>query len=166
MAVERIGFGGGCHWCTEAVFQSLRGVAQVEQGHIASTPPYDRYSEAVIVHFDPDQIPQTALIEAHLHTHASASEHSMRHKYRSAIYCFDDAQTARARDALKNLQADFAAPLVTQVLPFVAFKASDARFHDYYTSHPERPFCRTYIVPKLRRLEARLGDRMASSEQT
>lgn len=48
-----IGFGGGCHWCIEAVFQSLTGVSKVTQGFIASNPPNEAYSEAVIIEYDP-----------------------------------------------------------------------------------------------------------------
>ena len=51
--VEQIGLGGGCHWCTEAVFQSLIGVQNVAQGFIKSLPPADTWSEAVIVNFEP-----------------------------------------------------------------------------------------------------------------
>src|SRR3954451_12716902 len=86
---NKIGFGGGCHWCTEAVFLSLKGVEQVEQGWIASQPPYDAFSEAVVVTYDPLVITLTDLITIHLHTHASTSNHSMRQKYRSAVYWFD-----------------------------------------------------------------------------
>ena len=53
MSAQKIGFGGGCHWCTEAVFQSLRGVTEVEQGFIKSHAPHDRYSEAVVVTYHP-----------------------------------------------------------------------------------------------------------------
>ena len=54
--LENAGFGGGCHWCTEAVFQSLRGVTEVAQGFIAADPPHQAYSEAVSVTWDPDLI--------------------------------------------------------------------------------------------------------------
>jgi len=70
--MDKIGFGGGCHWCTEAVFQKLRGVASVEQGFIRSRPPYETFSEAVIVSFDAAQISLSVLTEIHLRTHASA----------------------------------------------------------------------------------------------
>ena len=50
--MKKIGFGGGCHWCTEAIFQALNGVESVEQGWISSLNPYDTFSEAVIVHFN------------------------------------------------------------------------------------------------------------------
>lgn len=158
--LRRIGFGGGCHWCTEAVFQALRGVQRVEQGYIASLSPEDAFSEAVIVHYDPERLDLPILIEAHLHTHASTSEHSMRHKYRSAIYCFDDEQAARAQRELAALQAGFDTPLVPRVLPFAAFEPSDTRLHDYYARHPERQFCQTYIEPKLAVLKKRLGARV------
>ena len=146
---EMIGFGGGCHWCTEAVFQSLKGVAQVEQGFIRSDVPADTWSEAVIVHYDPVVIDLTILMEVHLRTHAATKHHSMRSKYRSAIYTFDGKQAEVANLHLGSLQEEFGEPLVTEVLPFRAFKASDERFHDYYRTDPERPFCKTYIDPKL-----------------
>lgn len=155
MAFQRIGLGGGCHWCTEAVFQSLLGVDHVDQGFIRSTPPHDSLSEAVIVHFDPVATDLTALIEAHLHTHASTSAHSMRHKYRSAVYAFDDAQAAQANAVVTDLQRQFDAPLITRVMPFAGFEASHARFRNYYASDPERPFCQTHIAPKLAKLRAR-----------
>ncbi len=56
MTGHEAGFGGGCHWCTEAVFRSLCGVQTVRQGFIASDPPQDSYSEAVVVTWDPDEI--------------------------------------------------------------------------------------------------------------
>ena len=150
--LPKIAFGGGCHWCTEAVFQALSGVVETEQGFVASHAPNDSWSEAVVLHFDPNTIPLGVLIEVHLRTHASTAQHSMRGKYRSAIYTFSTSQSAQTQDILANLQPGFDAPLVTQILPFVAFKPSDSRFHDYYKSDLNRPFCRTYIDPKLAKL--------------
>jgi peptide-methionine (S)-S-oxide reductase len=159
----RIGFGGGCHWCTEAVFQALRGVHSVEQGFIRSKPPFDGWSEAVIVTFDPAIIDLATLTEVHLRTHASTSAHAMRGKYRSAVYVFDGAQTRQARDLIDGFQPAFGGALVTQVLPFSAFKPSDARFHDYYASDPDRPFCQAYIDPKLALLRRDFARHVTSS---
>ena len=86
--IDKVAFGGGCHWCTEAVFQALAGVEQVEQGFVKSRPPHDCFSEAVVVHFNAQIIPVKTLIEIHLRTHASSSAHTMRGKYRSAVYSF------------------------------------------------------------------------------
>jgi len=149
---ERAGFGGGCHWCTEAVFQSLRGVSKVEQGSIRSDPPNETWSEAVIAYFDPAEISLDILISVHVRTHAATSNHTMRGKYRSAVYVFTEAQARRARAAL-NLEADdFDRPLITQVLPSRDFKASDPQVQNYYATQPDRPFCTTYIDPKLAKI--------------
>ena len=94
---QKIAFGGGCHWCTEAVFQSIKGVLKVEQGFVASTKKNSSFSEAVIVHFEDSKIALKTLIEIHLHTHKSTSNHSMRSKYRSAIYTFSEVQNKKVQ---------------------------------------------------------------------
>ena len=152
-----IGFGGGCHWCTEAVFDSLRGVARVQQGFIQSTAPYDNFSEAVIVSFDPNIISLSVLTDIHLRTHASGSNHSMRGKYRSAVYVKDAAQHTQIERVLKQLSDGFEMPRVTHVLRLAAFKPSGPRFQNYYKNGPERPFCKTYIDPKLAMLRRDYG---------
>jgi peptide-methionine (S)-S-oxide reductase len=154
--LKTIAFGGGCHWCTEAVFQALRGVSRVEQGFARSDAPYETWSEAARVTFDPDAIPLRVLTDIHLRTHASTSAHSMRGKYRSAVYATDDGAEARA--ALDGLRGEFDAPLVTQVLPLRDFKLSEEQFRDYYVTNPERPFCQTYIDPKLAMLRREFGN--------
>jgi hypothetical protein len=110
-----MGLGGGCHWCTEAVFQAPRGVSNVAQGFIRAPAPNEAWSEAVIVTFDPSEIDEKTLIDIHLRTHASTSPHKFRGKYRSAVYVFDDGQRLRAERDLHELQADFDEPLVNQV---------------------------------------------------
>ncbi|MDD9908223.1 MAG: peptide-methionine (S)-S-oxide reductase [Ahrensia sp.] len=161
MSGQRIGLGGGCHWCTEAVFQSLKGVERVEQGFIRSLPPHESWSEAVIVHFDSGLIGLRSLIDIHLRTHASTSNHSMRGKYRSAVYAFDDEQFEPAQELLTHLASGFDEPLVTNALLFKGFKPSDERFHNYYETDPQRPFCRAYIDPKLKLLRERFAKSLA-----
>ena len=149
---EKIGLGGGCHWCTEAVFQSLKGVLLVEQGFIASTDEFSTFSEAVIVTFNPEMISLDVLIEIHLLTHKSTKNHSMRVKYRSAIYTFSIEQKTNVRDVLNTLNGQYRGELVTLVLSFCEFKASLEAFTNYYYSNPEKPFCETFINPKLKML--------------
>lgn len=131
---------------------SLNGVSTVEQGFIKSEHPNDAFSEAVIVHYDTSLIRLADLIEVHLNTHASASQHRMREKYRSAIYNFSDEQCHESQLALIHLRQHYEKPLVTQVLPYVAFKASDNKYRNYYYRDKSRPFCRTYIEPKIDKL--------------
>ncbi|GGW30462.1 peptide-methionine (S)-S-oxide reductase [Arenibacter certesii] len=150
---SEIAFGGGCHWCTEAVFQALKGVAYVKQGFVASAGEANTFSEAVIVAYSNTKINLEDLILIHLHTHNATSSHSMRKKYRSAIYTFNVADADRATKALQRFQIHFEAKLITKVLPFVAFKSSDPMFHNYYLRDKEKPFCQLYIAPKLKLLQ-------------
>ena len=86
MTIQQIGLGGGCHWCTEAVFQALKGVIRVQQGWVSSTLANQKPSEAVLIDFDESLIELNTLLDIHCHTHASTSKHSMRTKYRSAQF--------------------------------------------------------------------------------
>ena len=156
-APRKIGLGGGCHWCTEGVFESLLGIAKVNQGWIASSGENSDFSEAVEVYFDPAVISLSDLVEIHLYTHASRSNHSMRGKYRSAIYAYDDSQFRQALDILNVLRADFDEAIITQVYPFKSFKQNKIERTGYFYSAPDRPFCQTYIQPKLKLLLARFN---------
>ncbi len=147
----QIGLGGGCHWCTEAVFQSLKGVSRVEQGWISAREATD-YAEAVIVHFDPGIITLDALLEIHLRTHSCTSEHFLRSKYRSAVYAYTGPQRREAEALLLDLLHEFEKPVITRVMSFSSFKENTEEFRQYYYKNPEKPFCKTYIDPKLRLL--------------
>ena len=148
---NKIGLGGSCHWCTEAIFQSIIGVKKVEQGWISSieTPTL---SEAVIVHFDSKMIDLSVLLEIHLRTHSSTSLHSMREKYRSAIYSFSDDQFKLCSQILIDLQIHFSDPLITTVNHFEHFKLNTENYLDYYRKNPNKPFCKNVIDPKLSEL--------------
>lgn len=155
---EKIAFGGSCHWCTEAIFQSLIGVTMVEQGFVSANTGLEDFSEAVIVHFNPKKISLKVLIEIHLRTHSSTAMHSRRGLYRSAVYTFSAEQELEANAILKNLQSGFAEQIITQVLPFGAFKRSRQEILDYYYSNPQKPFCKNNIDPKLKFLLKEFGD--------
>jgi peptide-methionine (S)-S-oxide reductase len=165
-AVEKIGLGGGCHWCTEAIFQMLAGVGQVEQGFIRSDPPSDSWAEGVIVHFDPCVIGLPTLVEVHLRTHRATAPFVARSKYRSAIYVEDDDQRKRATDAMISLQHEFGHAIQTRVLALQAFRLSDKRVRNYYASDPGRPFCRRYIDPKLDMIRRDFAAIIASPEDS
>ena len=82
----------------------------------------------------------------------------MRNKYRSAVYSFSKLQSGLVGRELSLLQREFDKPLITKVLPLVDFKSSDERFHNYYLTDPDRPFCKTYIDPKLAKLRRDFGN--------
>ncbi|MFY0602917.1 MAG: peptide-methionine (S)-S-oxide reductase [Flavobacteriaceae bacterium] len=156
--MEKIGLGGGCHWCTEAIFQSLIGVHKVEQGYISSTGIYDTFSEAVIVHYHETLIDLKTLIEIHLRTHKSASNHSMREKYRSAVYTFSEKQHQLSKEWITYYQEEFSHQLITLAIPFYQFKASRESIQNYYYNNPKKPFCQRFIDPKLQVLLKRFSN--------
>lgn len=121
----------------------------MEQGWISSDSPDDLFSEAVIVHFDPSIISIRDLVAIHLNTHQSTNNHSMRSKYRSAVYYFKEVQKQLVQDILREQQPDFDEIIITKVLPFSAFRCSPAQYQNYYQQEPDKPFCKRYISPKL-----------------
>ncbi len=147
--MEKIGFGGGCHWCTEGVFQALKGVIQVDQGFIRSEAPSDAWAEGVIVQFDPAIISLGILAEVHVRTHSASGAYSPEGRYRSAIYVFEENQRRDAARTIARFARETNEIARTLVLPFTGFKPSDARYRNYYRTDPSRPFCRRYIDPKL-----------------
>lgn len=165
MKIDRIGLGGSCHWCTEAVFQHLKGVARVEQGWISAAGAVE-FSEAVLVYFEPEKISIKDLIEVHLHTHKSTSNHSMRSKYRSAVYAFNSEQQLESEQILKLLQKEFEDKLITKVYGFEEFKMSTEPYQNYYQKNPEKPFCKAYIDPKLQLLLRRFPKNVIDTTPT
>ena len=147
--ILKIGFGGGCHWCTEAVFQSLDGVRKVEQGWIASEPPFATFSEAVIVHYSPTEISLEKLIFVHLNTHSSTNAHQMRGKYRSAIYYFNEPSVNEIQELIEKQSKIAGKKYVTKTLAFKEFKLNQEDYLNYFKRQPDKPFCQRYIVPKL-----------------
>lgn len=147
--MAKAGFGGGCHWCTEGVFQALRGVSQVDQGFVQSDAPADTWAEGVIVTFDLSVIQLATLSEVHLRTHSATRARSPRGKYRSAIYIFEDSQRHESELAIARFAEETGKAVHTLVLPFRNFMASDEHHQNYYRTDPSRPFCRRYIDPKL-----------------
>ncbi|MFD1033490.1 peptide-methionine (S)-S-oxide reductase [Sphingomonas hankookensis] len=149
MRMMEVGFGGGCHWCTEGVFQILLGVDSVDQGFLQSDPPWASWAEGVIVRFDHNVIPLDTLIEIHLRTHSANSGYSPAGRYRSAVYVRDDVQQALAVAAIARLTDTIDTAGRTRVLSLAGFRPSEERYRNYYRTDPDRPFCRRYIDPKL-----------------
>ena len=147
--MEKIGFGGGCHWCTEGVFQALRGVLHVDQGFIQSEAPSDAWAEGVVVSFDPTTISVATLAEVHLRTHSAKTSYSPIERYRSAIYTFAANQHHESARIVAEFARNSGGTARTLVLPFLGFRPSEERYQNSYRTDPDRPFCRRYIDPKL-----------------
>lgn len=132
----------------------------VEQGYISSSDENSSFSEAVIVHYKPHVISLNDLIEIHLYTHQSTTNHKLRKKYRSAVYYFEENQIECIEEILKELQLGFNKKLITQALIFKTFTSSRVQLLDYYKTNPERPFCKKYIHPKLALLKHKYREKL------
>lgn len=162
--ILKVGMGGGCHWCTEAIFQSIKGVVDVKQGWISSTEPYNTFSEAVLIEFDESVVKVEDLIEIHTHSHSSTTVHRLSEKYRSAVYTFSDLQAKQASAWLKMEAEKTGKTFVTKVLPFVEFRQNKEEYLNYYQTDKERPFCKTYIEPKIDKLSKIFKNKVRDSD--
>lgn len=155
MKWSKIGFGGGCHWCTEGIFSTIKGVEKVEQGWIASQSPHEDYSEAVIVYYNAEIIGLEELIAIHLYTHSATSRHKLRKKYRSAIYYFEQKDKVTGQKTIGKLQTEFKKEIITEVLLFNHFIENDEKYLNYFYCNPKNQFCFRYIHPKISLLNYR-----------
>jgi peptide-methionine (S)-S-oxide reductase len=162
--------GGGCFWCTEAVFSQLKGVEKVESGYSGGAlenPTYEQVStgmtghaEVVQITFDPDVISFKELLEIFFSTHnpttLNRQGQDVGTQYRSVIFYHDDKQKAVAKQVIKEIsdRKIFDRPLVTQLEPFKAFYKAEDYHKDYFKRHPEQSYCSLIIAPKLEKLRA------------
>jgi len=171
---ETITLGGGCFWCTEAVFSALDGVLDVESGYTnghLQRPTYEQictgetgHAEVVRVRFDPHRISLAEVLEIFLVTHDPTSLNRQGNdvgtQYRSGIYVHDEAQAVVARRVLAEMAPRFDAPLVTEVEPERNYWPAEAYHQDYYANHPHAGYCAFVISPKLAKLRQAYAQRL------
>ncbi|MFO0934248.1 MAG: peptide-methionine (S)-S-oxide reductase MsrA [Planctomycetota bacterium] len=169
-------FGGGCFWCTEAVFLRLKGVVSVASGYAGGTvanPTYEQVSsgetghaEVIQVRFDPAQVKYEQLLEVFFKTHDPTTLNrqgaDVGTQYRSVIFTHDDAQKKTAEEVKAALEAAkaFDRPIVTEITPYKAFYKAEDYHQGYYDANPRAGYCRVVIAPKLEKLEKVFADRL------
>ena len=160
--------GGGCFWCTEAVFSQLKGVEKIEPGYSGGeleNPTYEEVSAGTTGHaevaqitFDPNVISFKEVLQIFFSTHDPTTLNrqgpDIGSQYRSVIFYHNNQQKEMAEQVIKELSEEkiFDAPIVTQVVPLeTVYKAED--YHkEYFKRHPEQPYCRVVIAPKVAKL--------------
>lgn len=165
MPTARATFGGGCFWCTETVFQALRGVNRVTSGYAGgktANPTYEQicsgttgHAEVIQVEFDPAIISYEQLLEVFFLTHdpttVNRQGHDVGEQYRSIIFYHDGAQRETAARIKNRVQHDgiYPGPLVTEIVPFTAFSPAEAYHQNYFAKNPDQPYCQAVINPKI-----------------
>ena len=161
--------GGGCFWCTEAVFSLLKGVEKVESGYSGGkmeNPTYEKVSngttghvEVVQISFNPDVISFKEILEVFFSSHdpttLSCQGNDIGTQYRSVIFYHDDQQKAIAEQVIKELtEAEtWNMPIVTQIEPYKIFYKAEEYHQNYFKNHPERSYCSIIIAPKINKLK-------------
>ena len=162
-------FGGGCFWCTEAIFSQIKGVNKVTSGYaggIATAPSYQQvcsgttgHAEVIKVEYNPDIINYTDLLDIFFHTHDPTSlnrqGNDVGDQYRSIILYTDQSQKEAAEAYINKLNAsgEFASPVVTVVKLFTEFYEAEDYHQGYYESNIHKPYCQMIISPKLDKLK-------------
>ena len=162
-------FGGGCFWCTEAIFERVRGVINVESGYSGGhtvNPDYRMVSsgstghaEVVQVTFDPEVVSFLELLEIFFKTHDPTTLNrqgaDVGTQYRSIVLYHTEQQRELTLRTIKLLDSEgiWKDPIVTAVEPFERFYPAEAYHQEYYENNPNQGYCRLVINPKLSKLE-------------
>jgi peptide-methionine (S)-S-oxide reductase len=178
--LELATFGGGCFWCTEAVFTELRGVRSVVSGYSGGqtiNPSYEQvcsgrtgHAEVVQITFDPSEVSYEDLLEVFFKTHDPTTMNRQGHdvgtQYRSVIYFQNDAQRSVAEKIKQELDRSgaFGTPIVTEILPLTSFYPAEGYHQDYFRRNPEQGYCAAVIRPKVDKFRAVFEKRLARAE--
>jgi peptide-methionine (S)-S-oxide reductase len=160
-------FGGGCFWCTEAVFETLDGVKAVVSGYAGgktANPTYKQvcsgetgHAEVIQVEFEPAKISYEKLLEvfwkAHDPTTLNRQGADVGTQYRSVIYYHDEGQKKVAEKSKKDAQNQFDAPIITEIAALAKFYPAEDYHQDYFRNNPNAPYCSVVIRPKLQKLK-------------
>ncbi|MCA9383101.1 peptide-methionine (S)-S-oxide reductase MsrA [Candidatus Dojkabacteria bacterium] len=174
--LELATLGNGCFWCTEAVFQRLKGVVSVTPGYSGGdidNPSYEQVSSGTTSHaevaqieFDPDEISYRDLLEIYWKTHDPTTPNrqgaDVGTQYRSIIFYHSDEQqkTAESLKAELDSNGTFSAPIVTHIEKFQKFFPAEDYHLNYYNNNPNAGYCKIVIDPKVKKLISEHSDKI------
>ena len=169
--IQSIVLGGGCFWCTEAIFQRIPGVIKITPGYAGGStanPNYDSVSEGLSGHaevieifFDGHKVTLDYLLEvffaAHDPTTLNKQGDDVGSQYRSTILYADDSQKRIAEKSLKKAQANFKEKISTQISRLEKFHPAENYHKNYFENNPSQPYCKSVILPKIQKVERKFG---------
>ena len=166
---ESVVFGGGCFWCTEAVFKMLTGVISVTSGYAGGTtvnPTYREvctgttgHAEAIKIDYDPSQVSYrdllTIFFASHDATQINGQGSDIGTQYRSIVLTTTEEQKKETEDFIRELEASSVDgdPIVTEVVPLTIFYPAEDYHQNYYDQNKEQGYCRVIIAPKLQKVQ-------------
>ena len=163
--LKKATLGGGCFWCTEAVYKELKGVVEIKPGFSGGkikNPAYREvtsgrtgHAEVIQLSFDADIVSFAEILEVFFMTHdpttLNRQGNDVGTQYRSAIFYHNDKQKETAEKVIKLFEEEkvYGNPIVTEIIPFDKFYAAEDYHFDYYEQNKNQPYCQYIIVPKL-----------------
>lgn len=172
-------FGGGCFWCTEAVFDATEGVFWAKSGYAGGktlNPTYEAictgttgHAEVIQIEFDPSVISYADVLQIFFRTHNPTTLNRQGAdagtQYRSVVYYHDDAQKETVEEIVKSLDASgaFDAPIVTEISPLPTFYEAEAYHQGYFAKNPTQGYCRAVIAPKMDKYRKAFADRLKTN---
>jgi peptide-methionine (S)-S-oxide reductase len=166
---EVVLFGGGCFWCTEAVFKMLKGVVSVTPGYAGGTKPnptYDEVStgrtghaEVTRIEYDPAHVSfrtlMTVFFASHDPTTPNRQGSDVGTQYRSIILYTTAKQKEEAEAFIREMEASTreGSPVVTEVQPLATFYEAEQYHRDYFAQHPEAAYCQLVVSPKVEKVQ-------------
>ncbi len=167
---------GGCFWCLEAVFKSLNGVFDVVSGYAGGSVPDPSYelvcsgttghAEVIQFHFDPSVISFNDILDIFFTIHDPTTLNrqgaDVGTQYRSAVFYHTPAQKQAVEEFIQKMEVEKRWPdkVVTEVTPFSVFYPAEAYHWDYFAMHPNQPYCRAVISPKVVKFRRHFADRL------
>jgi peptide-methionine (S)-S-oxide reductase len=166
--------GGGCFWCTEAVYLEVRGVTRVESGYMggaSADPTYEQvcagttgHAEVVRLEFDPNVISYRDILEIfftiHDPTTLNRQGNDVGTQYRSVIFTTSPEQEATARKVMAEMAGVWDAPIVTQLLPEETWYKAEDYHQNYFAQHPLQGYCAFVVAPKVAKFRKTFAERM------
>ncbi|MDE1822918.1 MAG: peptide-methionine (S)-S-oxide reductase MsrA [Candidatus Micrarchaeota archaeon] len=160
---EKIVFGGGCFWCTEAVFSMFKGVVATVPGYAggnSKNPTYEEvctgttgHAEVLEIEYDPGVAPLEKLLDIFITMHDPTSMNrqgaDVGSQYRSIILYMNDEQKKTAQEFLASHQKDFGKPIVTEIKKLDQFYPAEGYHKKYYDKNKLNPYCMLVIGPKV-----------------
>jgi peptide-methionine (S)-S-oxide reductase len=165
---EKATFGGGCFWCIEAVFQTVKGVKSAVSGYAGGHAPNPTYkqvcagdtghAEVVQIEFDPKVITYEQLLDlfwtAHDPTSLNRQGADKGTQYRSIVLYHNDAQRQAAEKSKAKASAGSAKPFVTEIQPLEKFYPAEDYHQDYFDKNPNAAYCTVVIRPKVEKFKS------------
>jgi methionine-S-sulfoxide reductase len=174
--LQKATFGNGCFWCTEAVFQQLKGVETVVPGYSGGTvknPTYEQvctgktgHAEAVQITYDPKVVSFADLLEVFWRTHDPTTLNRQGYdkgtQYRSAVFYHNEEQKKLAEEYKQKLDKSgaFDAPIVTEITAFSEFFPAEKYHQNYFVDNPREGYCVAVIGPKLEKFKRVFKDKL------